>query len=343
VVHRWDRGPDDAVVAGREGAVIAIVVALTLSLSPSTTKPRRPRLPPPPAWVAPDEEKVDARVRAAWRAGINERLVDVTDAFVGAPYLLSPLGEGEGRQPDPDPRLRFDAFDCTTFVETALALSLGHDLDDARAILDRIRYRGENVAFAERRHFPEAEWLPGLRQAGLLEDVTRQVGGNDVTTEKKTLDGALWRRARGRHLPELPPERVPHGTFALDVWALGAAARDHAKIPPGTVLSVVRVDFRNVPVRVSHQGLVVQKNGRLVLRHAADRLHHHVVDEPLDRFFARLGRYSRWPVTGVHLARVAPTADWRARLGVADATTTSPPTTDPAALPAPSSAPSSGD
>ena len=40
-------------------------------------------------------------------------------SFLGAPYMNSPLGEDVA--PDSDPLIRFDAFDCTTFVETVLA------------------------------------------------------------------------------------------------------------------------------------------------------------------------------------------------------------------------------
>lgn len=290
----------------------AIVIALALGGAP-LARPQRPPAPPA-SFVAPSLNDVDARVRAPWRGDVNARLVEVTDPFVGAPYLLSALGEGEG--PDPDPRLRFDAFDCTTFVETALALALADDLVDARAVLDRIRYRGAVVAFAERRHFPEAEWIPGLTAAGLLVDVTRAVGGDDVVVEQKHLDAGVWARARAKGLPALSPERIPSGTFALDVWRLAAAAAHPERIPPGTIVYVVRVDYRSVPVRVSHQGLVVEKAGRRYVRHAADRGHHSVVDEPIERFFARLQAYAKWPVAGVHLTRVQPAADWRARLGL---------------------------
>jgi hypothetical protein len=314
-------------------ACVLGAAAIALAPAAHAKRARAPKPPPPPAWGVPVDAFVDARVRAPWRGGINERLVDVTDPFVGAPYAISPLGEGSGK--DPDPRMRFDAFDCTTFVETALALALGRDLDDARAVLDSIRYRGAVVAFDERRHFPEAEWIPGLERAGLLEDVTKAVGGDDVTTEKKVLDAAAWKRARGKNLPDLAPERVPTGTFALDVWKLAAAAAHPERIPAGTVLYVVRVDFKNVPVRVSHQGLVVEKDGKRFLRHAADRGHHHVVDEPLDRFFARIEHYARWPVAGVHLTQIVPAPDWRARLGItaSAAATTTDPTTDPTTTP----------
>jgi len=47
------------------------------------------------------------------------------------------LGEGEGK--DTDPRIRFDAFDCLTFVETTMAQSLSADEDHVLPTLDAIR------------------------------------------------------------------------------------------------------------------------------------------------------------------------------------------------------------
>jgi hypothetical protein len=81
-------------------------------------------------------------------------------------------------------------------------------------------------------------------------------------------------------------------------------------------------------VRVSHQGLVLTVKGQKVLRHAADRLHHRVVDEPLDRYFARMARYGKWPVTGVHLTAVVARPGWETRLrAAAPATAPTPPPT----------------
>lgn len=71
-------------------------------------------------------------------------------AFLGAPYANSPLGEEIA--PDTDPLIRFDAFDCTTFVETVLANG------DIRK-LNRIRYQNGNVGFLNRNHFIETDWL----------------------------------------------------------------------------------------------------------------------------------------------------------------------------------------
>lgn len=269
------------------------------------------------AFVAPAEADVAAVVAAPADTVLATRLERVTRPFLDAPYVLSPLGEGVGASPDGDPRLRFDAFDCTTFVETALALALSSSLDDARQRLDLVRYDRGVVDFVSRRHFPEAEWIPALVRAGLLEDITRQVGGADVVVEQKRIGPDIWQRTTHPGLPPLPLARIPDGTFALDVWPLAAAMAHPERIPDGTVLHLVRADFKNVPVRVSHQGLVLTVKGQKVLRHAADRLHHRVVDEPLDRYFARMARYGKWPVTGVHLTAVVARPGWEARLRAA--------------------------
>lgn len=266
----------------------------------------------------------------------SNRLVRVTTPFLDAPYVHSPLGEGPDGVVDTDPRLRFDAFDCTTFVETAMALALAPSLDDAQGILDLIRYRRGLANYESRRHFPEAEWLPELAAAGLLEDITHQVAGDDVAMASKQLNQKVWDRARHKGLPPLPEGRVPDGIFSLPIWPLDKALEHPERIPDGTVLNLVRVDFASVPVRVSHQGLIVTVNGQKMMRHAADRMHHRVVDEPLPRFLKRMSHYQKWPVAGVNLARFAPQPDWRARL--AGTATASPALASPAlASPAPAS------
>lgn len=256
----------------------------------------------PGAFSAPSEEAVAAAQARARGEALPARLRLVTEPFLGAPYVLSPLGEGAGV--DADPLLRFDAFDCTTFVETAMALALTDELPAARKLLDELRYRAGKVDYLARRHFPEAEWIPELIALGYLQDITREVGGAEVVVEEKALDVAVWKRARHQGMPALPDARIPRGVFRLDVWPLDRARAGQHKIPPGTVLHLVREDYGSVPVRVSHQGLVIDKGGQLFLRHAADRMHHSVVDEPLDRFFSRMQQYRKWPVAGVHLTRV---------------------------------------
>ena len=294
-MHRGSRGDDDG-----DDTMMAFVVLHVLAS----------------AFVPPGADVVSSIVARPVTGDLATRLEAVTRPLLGAPYVLSPLGEGSGQLPDADPRLRLDAFDCTTFVETALALAVSSSMPDAQVHLDQIRYRG-TPSFAARRHFPEAEWIPELVAAGLLRDITREVAGADVSVERKVLNPRVWHKARHKGLPDLADSRIPDGTFSLDVWPLEQAAAHPERIPPGTVLHVVRADFPSVPVRVSHQGLVLDVDGHRVLRHAADRLHHRVVDEPLDRFFERMKHYGKWPVTGVHLTRVVAEPGWSERLNAA--------------------------
>jgi hypothetical protein len=277
---------------------------LPLPQTPVRVRPHGP-VHAPTVWPAIDDDALTAVLATDVDVDLNARLVHASQPLVGAPYVLSPLGEGPGTAPDPDPRFRTDAFDCTTFVETALALAFSHDATEARRTLDVIRYVDGVPTFETRRHFPEAQWLPGLVQLGVLHEITREVGGDDVIVATKTLDATAWHIAMKRPgTPQLDDAHVPMGTTHLDVWPLAQALAHPERIPAGTVLNVVRTDVARAPVRISHQVLILDVNGTRVVRHAADRIYHHVVDEPLAHFLKRQRGYQDWPVVGFALFQV---------------------------------------
>src|SRR5690606_745157 len=100
---------------------------------------------------------------------------------------------------------------------------------------------------------------------------------------------------------ELPPEKIPNGTFtwwAIPMDKMMQVARD---IPSGTLLFVVRHDYQNIPYRISHVAIVLQKKTGTYLRHAKDQGAHAVIDMPLEALIKRNGEYTRWPVTGYSL------------------------------------------
>jgi hypothetical protein len=229
--------------------------------------------------------------RAVWASGLLR----------GAPYRLSPLGEGSGH--DPDPRFRLDAFDCVTLVETAIALGNARTTAEARLLLDDVRYRGP-PSFAARNHYLEAQWLPVNAGKGWIADVTGALGGDLALSGEKRLTPGTWRAAEkaGATIPGLDPEARPLGTFPLPLLPLDHLAEVAPRIPAGTILLVVREDRPWRPYRVTHLGLVVEgPGGARLLRHASDVPGvMRVRDEPLARFAARAGR-QRWPVVGVSL------------------------------------------
>ena len=99
--------------------------------------------------------------------------------YVGAPYVRNPLGEGVGI--DTDPVIRFDAFDCATFVETVLA---GGDKEK----LTKIRYRDGFVDFTNRNHFIETDWLEN--NADMIENVSAKYASTAV--RRVTIDKKKW-------------------------------------------------------------------------------------------------------------------------------------------------------
>ena len=107
------------------------------------------------------------------------RNATIGEQYVGAPYILDPLGEGVA--PDSDPLIRFDTFDCTTFVETVLA-------DGNVEKLNKIRYKDGNVGFLNRNHFIESEWVPNNHD--IVENASAKYGKTAIRTV--TINRAKW-------------------------------------------------------------------------------------------------------------------------------------------------------
>lgn len=288
--------------AGPEASQLEAASSSTALGTKTATTP-----PPRPAnlfsFLRPDALAAELALRHKEASSLPDLLERATRGLVGAPYVLSPLGEGEGE--DPDPRLRFDAFDCTTFVETALALARCDDLEALATTLDRIRYRGE-PSYAHRRHLVEAEWVPDLIAAGQLVDVTREIGGARTKRYKLEISKDTWAKRRIARSLVLAPADVPWGSYEVDYIPLADIAK--LTIPPGTILNVVRTSVPWSPTMVTHQGLVLRSpvDGGLIVRHASP-VARRVIDEKLSHLVERYlhPKLDRgWPVVGLSFLRV---------------------------------------
>lgn len=228
----------------------------------------------------------------------------VTRGLLGAPYLLSSHGEGEGF--DPDPRWRLDAFDCTTFVETAVALTWRDELGQAAHLLDDIRYTKGKVGFDSRRHLMTSQWIPGLIADGFLEDVTRRVGGKQTRAVKLDLSKDRWEKRTIARALKLPAAHIPFGTHPLDYLPIEVALARLDDLPSGAILNVVRADWRPSPDVITHQGLLLRRPDRAepLVRHASP-ISRRVIDEPLRRMLERYrDKPRKWKVIGVNLLRI---------------------------------------
>lgn len=232
-----------------------------------------------------------------------ELLELVSRGLVAAPYLLSPLGEGT--LPDPDPRFRMDAFDCTTFVETAIAMARCDDLREVERVLDDVRYAGE-PGFEHRRHLMTSQWIPGLIDAGYVEDITEQVGGDRTKWIDLKMTKRRWERRRVARSLKLEADRVPTGRFRLPYLTVADLKKLLKKIPPGTIINVVRENRLAYPDVITHQGLVIHKPGVgeiPIVRHASP-VSKRVIDETLAHMLMRYTRPRKWPIIGMNILRV---------------------------------------
>lgn len=240
------------------------------------------------------------------------RMEKVSAPLLGHRYLLDPFGEGESGKYDRDPLYRFDAFDCTTFVETVMALTLSQDHESFYKVLMQIRYKNGEISYTTRNHFPETDWLPNNARAGFIRDITTEIAGErNVDIARAIIDKRGWyehmtaekinvpnltQQEREELLRQLKTEGKPYATELSELPYIhlhtlfdrkGSPNQElFNKIPAGTIVNIVRpnwdvVDREGTHLNVSHQALLIKKNGTLYIRHATTGNFNRVVDQPL--------------------------------------------------------------
>lgn len=185
--------------------------------------------------------------------------------FLGAPYINSPLGEGIA--PDSDPLIRFDAFDCTTFVETVLA---NGDIET----LNQIRYKDGKIGFLNRNHFIESDWLVNNS------DRVQNVSADYAQTKMRSviIDKRSWFKKVHNIDTDFKPVAVDLEYIPYEF------TKDIIIEKPVIVLFITdNADFRDkigTDLAVVHMGILMP-NG--VLRHASSE-HDAVVDVPFEEY-----------------------------------------------------------
>jgi hypothetical protein len=108
----------------------------------------------------------------------NELIIEAAKFFIHTPYVAGTL-EGDSERLT----VNFREFDCTTFVETVIALSL--TLQESTPTFQRfcdglrlIRYRNGKVNdYTDRLHY-FTDWIYENQRTGLVKDVTKELGGH---------------------------------------------------------------------------------------------------------------------------------------------------------------------
>ncbi|MEZ4317979.1 MAG: DUF1460 domain-containing protein [Myxococcota bacterium] len=250
------------------------------------------------AWAGPADSTLPADVRKAAIDARNtplaERIDTISGAMLGHPYVNDPLGEGRGV--DRDPPVRYDAYDCLTFVEEVLGLALAGDPDHAAEVSLALRYADGDMAYAHRNHFMELQWIPRAVAQGWVVDTTARYGTPKHV--ERVVDEATWAAWRSRGKFALTDEELPTGRMALDVLSLDDAIAAADRIRPGTLLLTVRADRPWNPIWISHLGIVVPGDTPTV-RHATKMSDKTTRDHGLVWYLEHLKTYDKWPAVGV--------------------------------------------
>jgi hypothetical protein len=124
-----------------------------------------------PAYVLEEADRI--LDESSGESGISERIALVSARFVGRPYAERPLDPGAASRPAETEalRIRFDAFDCVTYIETVLALAFSRSAQEFVEKLRLIRYESGVVEWRRRNHYM-VDWCRNNIAAGFISDAT---------------------------------------------------------------------------------------------------------------------------------------------------------------------------
>lgn len=207
--------------------------------------------------IDPIPSEISMKIKAFSNISLKNRLKFWAEYFIGTPYSDSPLGEG-----DQGPRLRFDVFDCMTYVETCLALATADRTEDILPNLDKIRYHDGVVSFHKRNHFISVDWLPNnFRLLSPRNDLADSV-------LHRIIDRAKFFSEKRKPIPASNPLSKPvkiEFPYISPTKLTGLAAEE---IDGSIILFVGRLEW----LVVTHMGFVFELDGVALLFHASSKL-----------------------------------------------------------------------
>lgn len=274
------------------------------------------------AFAGPREEAQDILLRFKAETSTTARLDLISKIFVGLPYGAGgPLGEGPEGRYDQDPLYRFDTFDCTTYVETIMALALARDVNEFEEHLDKIRYENGEIDYLKRNHFTDLQWIPFNIENGYMTEINSVVT-NQIKIAEAVINFPNWLRSL-----KISEIKVPLATqserqalleelHALSSNYVSSIARVNYleinmlvkkplllnKIPTGTIVNFVRpnwdlTDLAGTHQNISHQGFLFKKGNTVYLRHASTT--GKVMEVPFIQYLKKFENHAT--MKGIHL------------------------------------------
>ncbi len=278
-------------------------------------------------WAGPREEAADILLRFSEETSVTKRLDVISKIFVGLPYGKGgPLGEGPQGKYDQDPLYRFDTFDCTTYLETIMALAMTREVSEFEITLDKIRYENGEIDYLKRNHFTDLQWIPFNVQNGTMSEINHLIASpKEILIAEALINFPGWLRSiksdqiivpmasqeeKESLVEELHAEAVNYKARVARVPYVAIStilARPEIlnKIPTGTVVNFVRPNWDLTQVagthqNISHQAFLFRIGKVLYQRHASTS--GKVEEVPFIDYLKRFQNHAT--LKGVHFMKV---------------------------------------
>ena len=266
----------------------------------------------------------------------SSRVVILSAALLGRPYLEGAAGEGHEGIFDQSPLYRFDVFDCVTFVNNVLALALSSDVVSFRKNLVRIGYRGAQLEYQYRHHFMSVDWNTHNTAIEIVKDITENfVDENNkpiVVRAQTMIDRPNWFKYRRyediKLLEKIPAKKVDKLLEELHAFSEHVVCESSNmpylpltalydqtsnpkqaifdQIPHGAIIEIVRPNWNlrdkiGTNLNVSHVGFAIRHDGELYYRQASS-IEKRVMDIPLIEYLKY--RIESPTIKGIHVQKL---------------------------------------
>jgi hypothetical protein len=250
-----------------------------------------------------DEEIYNRKIQNAKGVALDDFTLNIAKSFLNRPYKAHTL---EGNQTE-KLVVNLREFDCSTFVESCIAMGLTYRKDDIsfdkfKKYLQRLRYykNGKIKGYESRINY-FSDWLYTHQEDGLLENITPQMGG------------VIWKKNinfMGTHWNKYP--------FPMDMELLGKIIKIEEKINEQTYTYIPKSKVKSIEnqflngdiigittnidgLDITHEGFAIRlQDKRVYLLHASsDFKRVMVTDKPLAEYLAKNKNQ-----TGIMVARL---------------------------------------
>ncbi len=261
------------------------------------------------------DQQLQALLQQAHALQGMARLEFFSHSFLGCPYQGGACGEGDCGEFDQNPLYRTDVFDCVTYINTVLALTMASGWENFQQHILRVNYYKSNPSYLTRFHFMSSDWNVQNALNKIVEDITYTIvdGDQQAINEEATclIEKPRWLSYRSledikllenideaeatKRLDELHQQAAfYHDIETITPYVPLQALFDGEQqpnmalfdqIPHGSILEIVRPDWPlreqiGTNLNVSHVGFVIKNKQGLQYRQAST-IENKVIDVPL--------------------------------------------------------------